>query len=74
MTVSYEGRERTMPEMSKYLELPDRTKREEAWRLTQGRMAKDSDQLDEIFDKMVGLRDRDSAGTPASRTTGTTPS
>ncbi len=58
MTVSYEGRERTIPEMSKYLELPERTKREESWRLTQSRMGKDRDQLDDIFDKMIGLRDR----------------
>ena len=57
MTVSYEGRERTMPEMSKYLELPDRAKREESWRLTQGRMARDRDQMDEIFDGMLKLRD-----------------
>jgi len=58
MTVSYEGRERTIPEMSKYLEVPDRAKREESWRLTQGRMAADRDRLDDIFDKMVALRDR----------------
>jgi len=57
MSVSYDGRERTMPEMSKYLELPDRARREESWRLTQGRMAKDRDQMDEIFDGMLKHRD-----------------
>ena len=57
MTVSYDGRERTMPEMSKYLDVTDRIKREESWRLAQGRMAVDRDQLDDIFDKMVLLRD-----------------
>ncbi|MDA4134812.1 MAG: M3 family metallopeptidase, partial [Thaumarchaeota archaeon] len=57
MTVAYDGRERTMPEMAKYLELPDRARREESWRLTQGRMARDRDSMDEIFDDMLKLRD-----------------
>ncbi len=58
MTVYHDGRERTIPEMSKYLELQDRAAREESWRLTQGRVARDGDQLDGIFDGMVTLRDR----------------
>jgi len=58
MTVYHDGRERTMAEMGKYLELQDPAAREEAWMLTQGRMARDRDQLDGIFDGMVALRDR----------------
>jgi oligoendopeptidase F len=58
MTVPYRGGERTLQEMSKYLEDPDRRTREEAWRLIQGRMAKDGETLDGIFDRMVALRDR----------------
>ena len=57
MSVVYEGRERTIPEMGRYLELPDRAKREESWRLTQARLTGDRAELEEIFDRMVRLRD-----------------
>jgi len=57
MTVSYEGQERTVPEMSKYLESTVAAQREEAWRLTQARYAQDRVRLDDIFDRMVAVRD-----------------
>lgn len=56
MTVEFEGKERTLPEMSKYLLDPDRGLREKAWRATAERRLKDKDKLEEIFDKMRELR------------------
>jgi oligoendopeptidase F len=56
MTVYFEGKERTLPEMSKYLLEPDRGLRERAWRATAERRLQDKDKLEAIFDKMRELR------------------
>ncbi len=56
MTVDFEGKERTLPEMSKYLLEPQRALRERAWRATADRRLKDKDTLENIFDKMRVLR------------------
>lgn len=53
MTVEFEGRERTLPEMAKYLHGQDRPKREKAFRLTAERRLKDKDRLEEILDEML---------------------
>ena len=58
MTVLFESKERTMSEMLRFLEDQDRPKREDAWRLTQGRRMKDGSKLDKVFDEMVHVRDR----------------
>jgi oligoendopeptidase F len=58
MTVSYGGQERTVPEMSKLLESTDSKQREEAWRLIHERYSRDRLQLEDIFDRMVSIRDR----------------
>jgi oligoendopeptidase F len=56
MMVNFEGKERTLPEMSKYLLEPDRSIREKAWRATAERRLKDCQKLEEIFDNMLELR------------------
>jgi oligoendopeptidase F len=58
MTVQFEGKERTLPEMGRFLLETDRTLRERAWKETAQRRLKDKDNLDEIFDKMVSLRNQ----------------
>ena len=58
MTVTFRGQERTLQQMSKFYEEPDRATREEAWRLADSRALRDRDALDGIYDQMVGLRDR----------------
>jgi oligoendopeptidase F len=58
MTVSFRGEERTLQQISKFYEEPDRGTREEAWRLADGRALKDHDALDGIYDRMVALRNR----------------
>ena len=56
MTVYFDGKERTLPEMSKYLLEPDRATREKAWRATAERRLQDKEKLETIFDKMRELR------------------
>lgn len=56
MTVKFEGEERTLPQMQKYLLEPDRETREAAWRATAERRLRDKDELESIFDQMVALR------------------
>jgi oligoendopeptidase F len=56
MTVAFDGLERTMPEMGKFMFETDRTLRERAWRATAERRLRDKDKLDDIFDKMRALR------------------
>jgi len=58
MTVTYRGQERTLQQMSRFFEEPDRAVREEAWRLAGRRALADSDALDSIYTKLVALRDK----------------
>jgi oligoendopeptidase F len=58
MTVQYEGEERTLPMMAKYLEEPDRKVRQEAWELVAARRLQDREKTDDIFDKQLALRHR----------------
>lgn len=58
MMVNFDGQERTLPQMSKYLLETDRTVREKAWRAVAERRLKDKDKLEDIFDKMLKLRDQ----------------
>jgi len=56
MTVTYAGEEQTLQQLARYQEEPDRTVREETWRLGAERFLQDSAKLDELYVKMVGLR------------------
>ncbi|MFT7538997.1 MAG: oligoendopeptidase F, partial [Lysobacterales bacterium] len=56
MTVEFDGIEKTMPEMSKYLLETDRDLRERAWKAVTARRLQDTDKLDDIFDQMIKLR------------------
>jgi len=57
-TVFFNGREQTLVEMSRYLHEPDRDLREKSWRAVVERRAKDADRLEELFDKMLVLRQK----------------
>ncbi len=57
-TVQFDGRERTIPQMKEFELSADRALRERAWRATIERRLRDKETLDELYDKMVGLRDR----------------
>ena len=56
MTVDFDGEERTMQQMGKYLQVNDREVRKSAYRAVGERRFQDSQEIDELFDKMVGLR------------------
>ncbi len=58
MTVNFRGREHTLQHMARYQEDPDRTTREEAWRLVAQRRLADRDTIEDLFDEMLRLRGR----------------
>lgn len=58
MTVSFRGQEHTLPQMARYLEDTDRSLRQEAWELVARRRLQDREALDELFDRLLGLRER----------------
>jgi len=56
MTVMFDAREHTMPQMSKYLLETDQSLRERAWKAAAQRRIKDKDPLEKIFESMFALR------------------
>ena len=58
MSIEVEGREYTLQQAAKFLESSDRNLREQVYRKIQERRLQDKDQLNELFDKLVQLRDK----------------
>lgn len=56
MMVQFEGKERTLPEMAKFLHEPDRDLRERAWKASAQRRLQDKDKLEQLFDQLISLR------------------
>jgi oligoendopeptidase F len=56
MTVEYDGREQTLQQMQRYLELPDRDVRRRAWELVTRRRLQDGEAMDDLFDELLRLR------------------
>lgn len=56
LTVQYRGEEKTLIAMGRLQEEPDRSVREEAWRLVAARRIQEVDRLDEFMDGLVRLR------------------
>ncbi len=56
MTIEFRGAERTIPQMGRFLEEPDRPTRQEAWCATTQRRFQDRERLHEIFERMLQLR------------------
>jgi len=56
MTVKFEGKEQTLPQMGKYLLETDRSLRESAFRATAARRLQDQEKIEEIFEGMFELR------------------
>ena len=56
MSVVFRGEEKTLPQMGRYQEDPDRGVREEAWRLVVDRRLKDRETIEAIFDEMLVKR------------------
>src|SRR4051812_19168073 len=56
LTVQFRGEEKTLVQMARYLEEPDRALRQEAWELVANRRLQESEKFEEIFDQLVNLR------------------
>lgn len=54
--VPFRGEDKTIYQIAKMLEEPNRTLRSEAWFATQRRLSRDSDSLDGLYDRFVELR------------------
>jgi oligoendopeptidase F len=55
-TVNFRGAEKTLVQMGRYLEEPDRALRQEAWEVVAQRRLQDVEKCEEIFDELVKLR------------------
>ena len=56
LTVKFRGEEKTLVQMGRYLEEPDRALRQEAWELVARRRLQEAEKFDGIFDQMLKLR------------------
>jgi oligoendopeptidase F len=56
LTVNFRGAEKTLVQMGRYLEEPDRALRQEAWELVSKRRFQEADNFDDILDKQIKLR------------------
>ena len=54
--VNFRGEEKTLVQMARYLEEPDRALRQEAWELVANRRLQDAEKCEEIFDELIKLR------------------
>jgi oligoendopeptidase F len=55
-TVNFRGEEKTLVQMGRFLEEPERALRQEAWELVANRRLADADKCEEIFDALIQLR------------------
>src|SRR5271154_3139801 len=56
LTVNFRGEEKTLVQMGRYLEEPDRPLRQEAWELVAKRRLQEADKFDDIFDAQIKVR------------------
>jgi len=56
LMVQWQGEEKTLPQMTEFLQSPDRTIREEAWRAVQDVILSVREPVEAIMDKMTPLR------------------
>lgn len=56
MTVTFDGEERTLPQMAKYLEETDRSRRQGSWEAVASRRLQDADRINDLFEEMLKLR------------------
>ena len=55
-TVNFRGEEKTLVQMGRYLEEPDRALRQEAWEPVARRRLQDAEKCEEFFDQLIKLR------------------
>ena len=54
--MNFRGEEKTLVQMGRYLEEPDRALRQEAWELVAKRRLQEAEKFEDIFDQMLKLR------------------
>ncbi|MGA2557164.1 MAG: M3 family metallopeptidase, partial [Verrucomicrobiota bacterium] len=58
LTVQFRGQEKTLPQMGRYLEEPDRSLRQEAWQLTARRRLREAGQFEDNFEQLLNRREQ----------------
>ncbi len=58
LTVNFRAEEKTLAQMARYLEEPDRALRQEAWELVARRRLQERDKFEDQFDQMIHLREQ----------------
>lgn len=58
LTVRFRGEEKTLVQMGRYQEELDRALRQEAWELVANRRLQEAERFEDIFDRLVKLRER----------------
>src|SRR5688572_8720673 len=58
LTVQFRGEEKTLVQMGRYLEEPDRALRQEVWELVARRRLQEAEKFEDIFEKLVELREQ----------------
>jgi oligoendopeptidase F len=56
MTVDFRGQDYTLQQMARFQEETDRATRQEGWELVTQRRLRDRESLDELFEKLLGVR------------------
>ena len=56
LTVQFRGEEKTLVQMGRYLEEPDRALRQEAWERVANRRLQEAGRFEDIFDQLIRLR------------------
>jgi oligoendopeptidase F len=56
MMVQFRGGEYTLQQLARFIEEPDREVRQEAWETSANRRLQDRERIDELFDKLLPLR------------------
>lgn len=59
MTITVDNQVYTLPQAGKFLESPDRKLREEVYRKIQDRRLQDKEPLNDLFDKLIAIRDKE---------------
>ncbi len=57
MIIEFRGKSYTPQQLGKFLEEPDRQTRQEAWELVSNRRMQDAEKIDDLFEKMLALRE-----------------
>ena len=58
LTVNFRGEEKTLVQMARYLEEPDRALRREAWELVANRRLQEAEKFEDTFDQLTKLREQ----------------